>query len=141
HFERLERFLSKGTVLHGGNVNRDMLTIEPTILDKITWEDPIMQEEIFGPILPVLSYTYLEDALAQIRSMDKPLALYYFGEDEKTQQQVIEYVPFGGGSINDTLYHLANPHLPFGGVGSSGMGAYHGQYGFDTFSHRKSIMK
>src|SRR5699024_8786512 len=123
HFERLERFLSKGTVLHGGNVNRDMLTIEPTILDKITWEDPIMQEEIFGPILPVLSYTYLEDALAQIRSMDKPLALYYFGEDEKTQQQVIEYVPFGGGSINDTLYHLANPHLPFGGVGSSGMGA------------------
>src|SRR5699024_10910660 len=72
---------------------------------------------------------------------EKPLALYYFGEDDKTHQQVVEYVPFGGGSINDTLYHLANPHLPFGGVGASGMGAYHGSDSFDTFSHKKSIMK
>lgn len=141
HFDRLEQFLSKGTVLHGGNVNRDTLIIEPTILDKISWEDPIMQEEIFGPILPVLSFTNLEDALAQIKGMDKPLALYYFGEDDKTQQQVIEYVSFGGGSINDTLYHLANPHIPFGGVGASGMGAYHGKHSFDTFTHRKGIMK
>lgn len=141
HFERLEQFISNGTVLHGGNVNRDTLMIEPTILDKISWEDPVMQEEIFGPILPVLSFANLEDALASIRSMDKPLALYYFGEDEKTQQQVIEYVPFGGGSINDTFYHLANPHLPFGGVGASGMGAYHGVHSFHTFSHKKSIMK
>ena len=141
HFDRLEPFLSTGTVLHGGNVNRDTLMIEPTILDKITWADPIMQEEIFGPILPVLTFADLADPLAQIRSMEKPLALYYFGEDDKTQQQVVEYVPFGGGSINDTFYHLANPHLPFGGVGASGMGAYHGIYSFDTFSHKKSIMK
>jgi aldehyde dehydrogenase (NAD+) len=141
HFDRLEKLLEDGTILHGGNVNRETLIIEPTILDKISWEDPVMQEEIFGPILPVLGFTYLEDALSKIRSMDKPLALYYFGENNQTQQQVIEYVPFGGGSINDTFYHLANPHLPFGGVGASGMGAYHGVYSFDTFSHKKSIMK
>ncbi|WP_067728155.1 aldehyde dehydrogenase [Oceanobacillus damuensis] len=141
NFERLEKFLLEGTVLHGGATSRKSLMIEPTILDKITWEDSIMKEEIFGPILPVLSFTNIEDALYKIRRMEKPLALYYFGENEKMQQQVMEYVSFGGGSINDTLYHLANPHLPFGGVGNSGMGAYHGKYSFDTFTHRKSIMK
>ncbi|MFC4022857.1 aldehyde dehydrogenase [Oceanobacillus longus] len=140
-FDRLEKFLSEGSVLHGGNTNRESLMIEPTILDKITWEDSIMKDEIFGPILPVLTFTNIEDALFKIKRMEKPLALYYFGENEKMQQQVMEYVSFGGGSINDTLYHLANPHLPFGGVGNSGMGAYHGKYSFDTFTHKKSILK
>jgi len=141
HFNRLKRLLSDGTVIHGGNADKETLMIEPTILDKITWEDTVMQEEIFGPILPILTYTSIEDALYKIKTLEKPLALYYFGENEKMQQQVMEYVSFGGGSINDTLYHLANPHLPFGGVGSSGMGAYHGKYSFDTFSHKKSILK
>ncbi|WP_087971617.1 aldehyde dehydrogenase [Oceanobacillus rekensis] len=141
HFDRLEKFLLEGNVLHGGNTNRESLMIEPTILDKVTWEDSMMKEEIFGPILPVLTFTNIEDALYNIKSMEKPLALYYFGESEKMQQQVMEYVSFGGGSINDTLYHLANPHLPFGGVGNSGMGSYHGKYSFDTFSHKKSILK
>lgn len=141
HFNRLEKFLTEGNVLHGGDTNRESLMIEPTILEKITWEDSVMKEEIFGPILPVLTFTNIEDALYNIKSMEKPLALYYFGENEKMQQQVMEYVSFGGGSINDTLYHLANPHLPFGGVGNSGMGSYHGQHSFDTFSHKKGILK
>ncbi|GLO66509.1 MULTISPECIES: aldehyde dehydrogenase [Oceanobacillus] len=141
HFDRLTNFLSNGTIVHGGEFNRDSLSIEPTILDKITWDEAIMKEEIFGPILPVLTYTNIEDALYQIKLKEKPLALYYFGENEKMQQQVMEYVSFGGGAINDTIYHLANPHLPFGGVGASGMGAYHGKASFDTFSHHKSIMK
>ncbi|GAB3052402.1 aldehyde dehydrogenase [Virgibacillus ainsalahensis] len=141
HFKRLEQLLSNGTALHGGNINRDLLAIEPTILDKITWDDPIMQEEIFGPILPVLSFNNIEEAVEVIRAKEKPLALYYFSENDKTQEQIINYLSFGGGSINDTLYHLANPHLPFGGVGASGMGSYHGRHSFDTFSHKKSILK
>ncbi|WP_010650787.1 aldehyde dehydrogenase [Oceanobacillus massiliensis] len=141
HFDRLEKFLSQGTILHGGASDKGILKIEPTILDKIHWEDPVMKEEIFGPILPVLTFTNIEDAMYKIKRMEKPLALYYFGENDKMQQQVMEYVSFGGGAINDTLYHIANPHLPFGGVGNSGMGSYHGKYSFDTFSHRKSILK
>ncbi|WP_085991966.1 aldehyde dehydrogenase [Oceanobacillus senegalensis] len=141
HFDRISSFLTNGTILHGGRTNRETLMIEPTILDRITWDDPIMKEEIFGPILPVLNFADLEEALNKIKTQDKPLALYYFGEDSQVQQQVISYVPFGGGTINDTLSHLANPHLPFGGVGSSGMGSYHGKYSFDTFSHEKSILK
>ncbi|RKQ37729.1 aldehyde dehydrogenase [Oceanobacillus halophilus] len=141
HFDRLLGFLEDGEILHGGGTNRETLMMEPTVLDKISWQDSVMQEEIFGPILPILSFTNLEDALYKIKMSDKPLALYYFGEDNHTQQQVIEYVPFGGGSINDTLYHLANPHLPFGGVGNSGMGSYHGKYSFEAFSHQKSVLK
>ncbi|GAA0416436.1 MAG: aldehyde dehydrogenase [Bacillota bacterium] len=141
HFDRLHTYLSTGTILHGGESNRNLLKIEPTILDKITWDDPIMQEEIFGPILPVLTFKDIEDAVGVVKMQEKPLALYYFGENENTQQQIMQYLSFGGGSINDTLYHLANPHLPFGGVGASGMGAYHGKYSFNTFSHKKSILK
>nr|WP_309228288.1 aldehyde dehydrogenase [Virgibacillus sp. NKC19-3] len=141
HFNRLLGFLSDGTPLHGGNTDPAALKIEPTILDKITWDHSIMQEEIFGPILPILSFTNVEDAAAVIREKEKPLALYYFSENEKMQEQIMQYLSFGGGSINDTIYHLSNPHLPFGGVGASGMGSYHGKYSFDTFSHDKSILK
>jgi len=141
HFDRLVSYLSCGTILHGGTFRKEDLWMEPTILDRITWEDAVMQEEIFGPILPVLTFTHLDDALYTIRNKEKPLALYYFGENSAIQQQVIEFMPFGGGAINDTLYHLANPHLPFGGVGSSGFGNYHGKYSFDTFSHQKSVLK
>lgn len=141
HFKRLIALLHEGTILHGGESVEDTLVIEPTIIDKVSWEDKIMKEEIFGPILPLLTFANMEEALYEIKTRDKPLALYYFGENEKIQQQVIEFISFGGGAINDAIYHLSNPFLPFGGVGNSGMGAYHGQYGFDTFSHQKSILK
>ncbi|MEN1970166.1 aldehyde dehydrogenase [Lentibacillus sp. N15] len=141
HFTRLQAFLSNGKVVHGGNSDPSVNAIEPTILDHVTWEDPVMQEEIFGPILPILTFTDLETVINKLQQMGKPLALYYFGENEADQQNVLQQVSFGGGCINDTLYHLANPHLPFGGVGTSGMGGYHGKYSFDTFSHKKSIMK
>lgn len=141
HFERLKNLLTNGSILHGGISDSDTLTIEPTILDKVTWEDPIMQEEIFGPILPVLTFSSIENAVEIIKNNHKPLALYYFGENDKMAHQVIQYLSFGGGSINDTFYHLGNPYLPFGGVGNSGMGSYHGKYSFETFSHKKSIMK
>ncbi|API90476.1 aldehyde dehydrogenase [Virgibacillus pantothenticus] len=141
HFNRLSNYLVNGSIVHGGLTDPLTLKIEPTILDKITWEDPVMQEEIFGPILPVLTFDEIEEAVSVIRKQEKPLALYYFGENGNTQQQVMQYLSFGGGSINDTVFHLANPHLPFGGVGESGMGAYHGKYSFNTFSHKKSIMK
>lgn len=141
HFNRLKNFLFDGEVIYGGNTNEDKLSIEPTIIDNITWDDPIMQEEIFGPLLPIMTFKDLDGVISKLKNLDKPLALYLFSEDEKAQKNVIENVSFGGGCINDTLYHLANPYLPFGGVGSSGMGAYHGKYSFDTFSHSKSIMK
>lgn len=141
HFARLQAFLSNGSMVHGGNIDIDNNSIEPTIMDEVTWDDPIMQEEIFGPILPVLTFTNIGDVISKLQQMDKPLALYYFGESEQDQQLVIRNVSFGGGCINDTLYHLANPSLPFGGVGNSGMGGYHGKYSFETFSHKKSIMK
>lgn len=141
HFNRLKTYLSDGEIIYGGNVNSDKLSIEPTIIDNITWDDPIMQEEIFGPLLPIMTFANLDDVISTLKEMENPLALYYFGENEKSQTNILKNISFGGGCINDTLYHLANPNLPFGGVGNSGMGAYHGKYSFDTFSHRKSILK
>ncbi|WP_164668693.1 aldehyde dehydrogenase [Virgibacillus doumboii] len=141
HFTRLKAYLSNGEIIYGGDVNKEKLSIEPTIIDNITWNDPIMQEEIFGPLLPIMTFSNLDGVISKLKEMEKPLALYYFGEKEKSQRNVLENASFGGGCINDTLYHLANPHLPFGGVGNSGMGSYHGKYSFDTFSHRKSILK
>lgn len=141
HFNRLNNLLDSNKIFHGGKSNEVTLTIEPTILTKVTWDDPVMQEEIFGPILPVLTYTNLDDVISIIQQREKPLALYYFGRSKKNEEKIMHAIPFGGGCVNDTLYHLATPHLPFGGVGQSGMGAYHGQYSFETFSHRKSILK
>ena len=100
-----------------------------------------MKEEIFGPVLPVLTYSDLRDAIYFINQGDKPLALYLFTRNRSVEKQVMKEVSFGGGCINDTLLHLANPNLPFGGVGNSGMGAYHGKYSFETFTHRKSVLK
>jgi len=141
HYKHVERFLDDEMIIYGGDRDEDKLLIAPTLLDNISWNDSVMQEEIFGPVLPILSFETLDDALMNIKKMERPLALYYFGEDETQQDKVIADLSFGGGSINDTLYHLANPHLPFGGVGTSGMGSYHGKYSFNTFSHDKSIMK
>ena len=141
HFNRLESLLSEGKILHGGQTNEVKLCIEPTIIDDLSWEDPIMKTEIFGPLLPILTFRDINEALSAIKTEEKPLALYFFGKSTAMQEEVIRTVSFGGGSMNDTLYHLANPHLPFGGVGSSGMGSYHGIHGFNTFTHKKSILK
>lgn len=141
HFNRLKDLLSNGDIVHGGNADQDLCSIEPTIIEGVTWDDAIMQEEIFGPLLPVLTFQNLEEAVSVLKDREKPLALYYFSENNKSQQRIVDSLSFGGGCINDTLYHLANPNLPFGGVGNSGMGSYHGKDSFDTFSHKKSILK
>ncbi|RXI95570.1 aldehyde dehydrogenase [Anaerobacillus alkaliphilus] len=141
HYERLQSFLQDGKVTHGGSTNEEGLTIEPTVLTNITWEDPVMQDEIFGPILPVMVYNDLAEVIDGIDNHPKPLALYLFSENTSTVDEVLNKITFGGGCINDTIYHLATPYLPFGGVGTSGMGAYHGKGSFDTFSHNKSVLK
>ena len=140
HFNRLNDLLQihKDNVVFGGNSSKEDLYIEPTLLDNITNDNKIMKEEIFGPILPIITYDNFDEVLEIIQSKSKPLSLYLFSEDENMTHRVLEELSFGGGAINDTLMHLANPNLPFGGVGSSGIGQYHGKYSFDTFSHMKS---
>jgi len=141
HFKRLCSFLDNGELFMGGESNQENLMIEPTVLTNITWDDQIMQDEIFGPILPVLEYDLLSEVLEGIHRHPKPLALYFFTENNNVQQEVVNSVSFGGGCINDTVYHFVSPYLPFGGVGNSGIGAYHGKGNFDTFSHQKSVLK
>lgn len=141
HFQRLCSFLNNGEIFIGGNTNSEKLMMEPTVLNEITWEHPVMQDEIFGPILPVLEYDTLDEVIEGIDNHPKPLALYLFTENANVQENVLNRITFGGGCINDTVYHLGSPHLPFGGVGTSGIGSYHGKGSFDTFSHEKSILK
>lgn len=141
HFDRLISFLDDGEIVIGGASDQKKLVIEPTVLTDITWKDTVMQDEIFGPILPILEYSNLTDVIKGIHKHPKPLALYLFTGDSRVKQKVLKNISFGGGCINDTIYHLVSPYLPFGGVGSSGMGAYHGKVSFDTFSHKKSILK
>ncbi|MFZ7821819.1 MULTISPECIES: aldehyde dehydrogenase [Priestia] len=141
HFDRLSSFLTNGDIVFGGKTDRSRLFIEPTVLDNISWEDNVMQDEIFGPILPVIVYDEISEVIQAIVKRPKPLALYLFSEDEAVQDHILNSVSFGGGSINDTINHMTSHYLPFGGVGDSGMGAYHGKASFDTFSHAKSILK
>ncbi|WP_261769339.1 aldehyde dehydrogenase [Paenibacillus polysaccharolyticus] len=141
NFDRLTAFLTNGKTLMGGRSNRDQLMIEPTILGDIDWDSPVMKEEIFGPILPIFTYRDLNPMLDEIARRPKPLALYLFTENEALQEQVLNKVSFGGGCINETLSHMTSHYLPFGGVGESGMGSYHGQQSFEVFSHHKSILK
>lgn len=141
HFDRLKGLVDNKKVYYGGKMDKDKLFIEPTIMDKVDWKDEVMQEEIFGPILPVLSYTDFEETLKTIKEKEKPLSAYLFSGDGMEKKQFLEDISFGGGCINDTIMHITNPELPFGGVGNSGIGSYHGEYGFETFSHRKSIIK
>ena len=141
HFKRLTHFINGSSIYRGGQHDDSRLTIEPTVLKDVTWEDDVMQEEIFGPILPVLTYDDPTEMIQEIKQRPKPLALYVFSENESFQQTILDHISFGGGCINDTVYHLSSPYLPFGGVGESGVGAYHGKGSFDTFSHEKSILK
>ena len=141
HFQRLAGLMQFGSVIVGGQSDLQNLYIAPTVIDEVSWGDPIMENEIFGPILPVLSYENLEETITQIKKLPRPLALYSFSNNRQLNETILADLSFGGGCINDTLLHFANPHLPFGGVGNSGIGSYHGQKSFETFSHRKSILK
>jgi aldehyde dehydrogenase (NAD+) len=140
HFERLSSYLKQGIIRAGGKTDASQRYIAPTILDQVSWDDPVMKEEIFGPILPVLPYNNSDDVIRIVNSHDKPLALYYFSSNREKQQYIVKNCHFGGGCINDTLSQLANPKLPFGGVGGSGIGNYHGESSFNIFSHQKSIV-
>ncbi len=151
HFDRILGLIDPTKVVHGGNSNPDTLQIEPTVLDNVTPEDAIMQEEIFGPIMPIIvkhqassiehQASFVDWAINFIRSKPHPLALYIFTNNKQTEKRFLETVQFGGGCVNDTIMHLATSEMPFGGVGNSGMGSYHGKKSFETFSHEKSIVK
>lgn len=140
HFERLEALLNTCHISIGGSKNTTTLKIAPTVVTNVSWQDAIMKDEIFGPILPVLTYTNIEDVIEQINKRPKPLACYFFSTTKENQEKIVQEIPFGGGCLNDTIVHLATSNLPFGGVGESGMGNYHGKFSFDAFSHQKSIL-
>lgn len=141
HFDRVAGLITKEKIVHGGRLKSETLQIEPTILDNVTPNDPAMQEEIFGPVLPIIIVSDTNEAASFIKNRPKPLALYLFTSDKKVEKQFLREVPFGGGCINDTIIHIAANNMPFGGVGNSGMGSYHGKKTFETFSHSKSIVK
>jgi len=141
HFDRLQALLTDALVVVGGNMDRESAYMEPIIVKVDNWNHPLMQEEIFGPILPILTYRTEEELNEHLSHSVNPLACYLFTESEKNSEKWIRQIPFGGGCVNDTLSHLVNPRLPFGGVGTSGMGGYHGKTSFDVFSHSKSVLK
>jgi len=140
HYERLMSLIDIDKVVLGGKHNKDTKYIEPTILDGVTEDDAIMQEEIFGPLLPIITYKDEQTMINTLKTKDKPLALYVFTSRKNFAKQLIHTLSFGGGAINDTILHVANPNLPFGGIGKSGMGSYHGIHSFKTFSHQKSVI-
>lgn len=140
HFDRLAAMLPEDPAV-GGRVDRESLKIEPTLIETtLNDQSPLMTEEIFGPLLPIVPYDNIHEALGYILSRPRPLALYLFSRNRKLQRRVVETIPFGGGCINDTISHITTPYLPFGGTGDSGMGAYHGRCGYETFTHAKSIL-
>lgn len=141
HFDRVSKYLSDGVVAVGGNTDKEDRYIEPTILDNISWDDRVMKDEIFGPILPILTFIDIDEAIHAINDRPKPLALYFFGNRSRIQDRVLRETSSGGACINEVVAHLANHNLPFGGVGNSGIGTYHGKYSFQAFSHQKSVSK
>ena len=140
HFARVCSLINKEKTVFGGEIQADALRISPTVMDKVTWDDAVMQEEIFGPILPVLTFNNFDEVIPLLADRPKPLALYLFSEDKSRIDAVTKGCAFGGGCVNDTIIHLATSEMGFGGVGESGMGAYHGREGFNAFSHTKSIV-
>ncbi|MEM7181340.1 MAG: aldehyde dehydrogenase [Spirochaetota bacterium] len=141
NMKRLSKFIDKDKVYVGGKIHEEERFIEPTILRDVSFADKVMQEEIFGPILPVISFDSLDKAITQVKQGAKPLACYIFTNDAKIKEKILQEVSFGGGQVNDTLMHVVNYHLPFGGVGDSGIGSYHGEAGFKVFTHYKSILE
>ena len=140
HFDRLKGLILPGKIAIGGELSKEDKFISPTIMKDVSWDDKVMEEEIFGPILPIIPYEKLDDAVLEIVKRPKPLAFYLFTENSQKREEILTKVPFGGGCVNDTIMHIANPNLPFGGVGASGMGSYHGKKSFETFTHYKSIL-
>jgi aldehyde dehydrogenase (NAD+) len=141
HFERLKSLLDGEKIIFGGDIDSNQNYISPTLLEVSNWDSPIMKDEIFGPLLPILTFEKIEKVVEIINSKTHPLALYLFSNSKTNQDYVLSHTQFGGGAINDTIMHLVGSYLPFGGVGSSGMGSYHGKASFDTFTHEKSILK
>ena len=141
HFERLKKLMKNEDIYYGGTINKLRSKIEPTIINQPSNTSPIMQEEIFGPILPIIEYTSLKKLVHVLNNRPKPLACYIFSTNKKNTEKLIQNLHFGGGTVNDTMIHIGNHHLPFGGIGKSGMGLYHGKASFHTFSHKKSILK
>ncbi|ADY55462.1 Aldehyde Dehydrogenase [Syntrophobotulus glycolicus DSM 8271] len=141
HFDRLKGYLSQGRIILGGGSDEKELYLEPTVIEVADLEAPLMREEIFGPVLPVVPYTGLEEIEGIIARNPNPLALYLFTRNKETARTLTARIPFGGGCVNDTLFQAANQHLPFGGRGGSGSGSYHGRYGFEAFSHKKALVR
>ncbi|WP_262491841.1 aldehyde dehydrogenase family protein [Myroides odoratimimus] len=140
HFDRLVSLINLEKVCFGGYIDREKRFISPTILDNVVWEDSVMQEEIFGPILPIIAFESLDEIIEKVKEKPKPLSCYIYSKDQSLIKKILREVSFGGGAVNDSLMHLTTSILPFGGVGASGMGSYHGRYGFEAFTHFKSIL-
>ncbi len=141
HFDRLTGLLKTANILYGGKTNASTRYISPTLIETASWNEPVMQQEIFGPLLPILTYDKFDDIIHPIKSQPKPLALYLFSKNKNHETSLLRQLSFGGGCMNDCLLHIANYYFPFGGIGASGMGGYHGKYSFELFSHQKSIYK
>src|SRR5699024_6503947 len=144
HFNRLLNLINQtdeDNIIYGGKSDEITLKIEPTLLHNVTMNDEIIEEEIIDNICPILTFNKNDSVISAINDPAKLLTLYFYRKDKDIETKILKSIRFGGGAINDTLYHLAKPHLPFGGIGHSGLGAYHGKYSFETFSHKKSIME
>ena len=141
HFERVKGLMSSGNILAGGRVNEETRQIAPTIMDGVTWEAPVMKEEIFGPLLPIMEFDEIEDVAKMLKDRPKPLALYLFTTSKPVERYVVKNISYGGGCINDVVIHVANHNVPFGGVGESGLGNYHGANSYATFARQKGIVK
>ena len=140
-YQRLVGMLTDQEIIWGGGFDKESLKIEPTLVDNIDWENPLMDDEIFGPILPILEFENMDQVVSMVNNHPKPLALYLLTKSRDIEKRILRDISFGGGCINDVVMHLVNPHLPFGGVGDSGMGSYHGRYSYEAFSHQKSVLK
>lgn len=141
HYSRLKKLMNTENTIIGGTFNDADRKIAPTLLPDTNFNKPVMQEEIFGPLLPIIAYSNLDETIYNLKQNDKPLACYVFTSKKATARKIINEVSYGGGCINDVIIHISNHHLPFGGVGNSGMGCYHGKYSFETFSHKKGVVK
>jgi aldehyde dehydrogenase (NAD+) len=141
HFDRLRKLIDPEKVIYGNDSDKKHLYLSPTLIDRVLWDDPIMSEEIFGPLLPILSFDSIEEVIEMLRRKEKPLSLYLFTKNMNVEREIFSKISFGSGAINDTIMQISNRDLPFGGVGSSGMGSYHGYFSFKTFSHLKSVVK
>ena len=141
HFDRILGLIDASKVTYGGQANKEDRYIAPTFMEGVDLNDKVMQQEIFGPVLPIIEYDKLDDAIAYVKQFEKPLALYIYSQNSDVQQKIMDELPFGGGCINESIMHVGQAQLPFGGVGESGIGAYHGQSSFETFSHYKSVLK